>query len=171
MARYGDLHTNKSAEDTKQDIAYTFEKWGIEEYRILPSKRNGVMHRDARVEYSINDQQHHLSCDRFWEYRTNLRAIYFVLEALRKAQERGILKELARAAIAFLPPGDGVAPKRPWYEVLQVSPKADPEVIEATYKTLAKKMHPDAGGSDEAMRELNAAIEEYRTLQGEEALR
>jgi hypothetical protein len=50
------------------------------------------------------------------------------------------------------------------YEVLQVSPKASPEVVQAAYRTLARAYHPDVNGSPHAarmMRQLNAA---YRVL-------
>jgi DnaJ domain len=45
------------------------------------------------------------------------------------------------------------------YKVLQVDPEADPDVIDAVYRRLARKYHPDVspGGSDERMKELNAA--------------
>jgi DnaJ domain len=45
------------------------------------------------------------------------------------------------------------------YKVLQVDPEADPDVIEAVYRRLARKYHPDVlpGGTDERMKELNAA--------------
>lgn len=49
-----------------------------------------------------------------------------------------------------------------YYEVLQVQPSADWEVIEAAYRRLARKYHPDVNRSPEAgqrMRELNAAYE------------
>lgn len=51
------------------------------------------------------------------------------------------------------------------YETLQVSPRADPEVIEATYRRLSRKYHPDinpAPDADLRMRELNAAYEVLR---------
>jgi curved DNA-binding protein CbpA len=44
-----------------------------------------------------------------------------------------------------------------YYEVLQVHPRADHEVIRAAYRTLARKYHPDLGGSSERMIALNDA--------------
>lgn len=43
------------------------------------------------------------------------------------------------------------------YEILQVSPRADPDVIHRAYRVLAAKIHPDRGGSQEAMKVLNHA--------------
>ncbi len=43
------------------------------------------------------------------------------------------------------------------YEVLQVSPRAEPEVIRAAYRTLARKYHPDFGGDARRMVRLNEA--------------
>lgn len=51
------------------------------------------------------------------------------------------------------------------YEVLQVSRKAEQEVIDAAYRRLARKYHPDAnpGGVDDArMKRINAAYEVLR---------
>ena len=50
------------------------------------------------------------------------------------------------------------------YEVLQVSAKASPEVVQAAYRVLARVYHPDVNGSPNAarmMRQLNAA---YKVL-------
>jgi curved DNA-binding protein CbpA len=46
---------------------------------------------------------------------------------------------------------------RDHYEVLQVHPRAEPEVIRAAYRALARKYHPDLGGSPRRMIELNDA--------------
>jgi hypothetical protein len=51
------------------------------------------------------------------------------------------------------------------YKILQVDPQADTEVIEAAYRRLARKYHPDVNGSPDAelrMRELNAAYQVLR---------
>ncbi len=45
------------------------------------------------------------------------------------------------------------------YRVLQVDPGADLEVIQAAYRVLARRFHPDHSGSDETMKRLNAAWE------------
>src|SRR5437763_16543450 len=50
--------------------------------------------------------------------------------------------------------------ERTLYDVLQVSPSAEPEVIRASYRSLARLYHPDLNGEPEAdarMRALNAA--------------
>jgi len=45
------------------------------------------------------------------------------------------------------------------YRLLQVDPAADLEVIQAAYRVLARRYHPDLSGSDEVMKRLNAAWE------------
>jgi len=49
-----------------------------------------------------------------------------------------------------------------YYTILQVDPRAEPEVIQAAYRRLAAKHHPDVDPSPEAMERmklLNAAYE------------
>jgi DnaJ domain len=51
------------------------------------------------------------------------------------------------------------------YETLQVSPRADAEVIEAAYRVLARRYHPDLNGSPDAtamMAQINGAWETLR---------
>ena len=43
------------------------------------------------------------------------------------------------------------------YEVLQVRQNAEPEVIRAAYRALARKHHPDFGGKPERMAAINEA--------------
>jgi len=49
-----------------------------------------------------------------------------------------------------------------YYALLQVDPEAEPEVIDAAYRRLATKYHPDVNGSPEAlerMKQMNAAYD------------
>ncbi|MFA5317368.1 MAG: DnaJ domain-containing protein [Dehalococcoidales bacterium] len=53
-------------------------------------------------------------------------------------------------------------PELDYYTILQVDPRAEPEVIQAAYRRLAAKYHPDVDSSFEAeerMKLLNAAYE------------
>ncbi len=45
------------------------------------------------------------------------------------------------------------------YRVLQVDPGADPDVIQAAYRVLARKHHPDLVDDEQGMKALNAAWE------------
>lgn len=51
-----------------------------------------------------------------------------------------------------------------YYEVLQVHPKAEDEVIEAAYKRLARKYHPDSNQSSDATRIMQNINEAYEHL-------
>ena len=45
------------------------------------------------------------------------------------------------------------------YRILQVDPSADVEVIQAAYRVLARRFHPDLAGDDVMMKRVNAAWE------------
>jgi len=55
--------------------------------------------------------------------------------------------------------------EKDYYEILQVSPNAEPEVIAAAYRRLARKYHPDVNKSPQAakrMKQINVAYEILR---------
>lgn len=91
----------------------------------------------------------------------NLHAIGHVIESLRAIDRHGGSYMMTRAFSAFaaLPaPGS----KKPWRDVfgfhdVQLPPKSR---IEQAWRDLAKKAHPDMGGSAERMAELNQAKED-----------
>lgn len=100
--------------------------------------------------------------DRYQTPAENLQAIHHIIEARRTELRHGTL-HLVRATFQgfkALPPPSGAKSKRPWWKVLGVSNTADRTDIDLAYKARAKVIHPDAGGSAEAMAELNAAREE-----------
>ncbi len=49
--------------------------------------------------------------------------------------------------------------KRTYYQILQVDPEADPEVIEAAFKRLALKYHPDRSTAPDAAARMRELIE------------
>jgi DnaJ-class molecular chaperone len=56
------------------------------------------------------------------------------------------------------PPG-----KKNWREVLQIkAANVTPAEVDAAYRSLAQAAHPDSGGSNEKMAQLNAARKEAK---------
>lgn len=103
----------------------------------------------------------------------NLRLIVVALETMRMAEVRGVAKLLAllyrQIYGEVLPPPPLPSEPRqipPHYALLHLDPSAPLEVAEAAYRALAKRAHPDAGGSTETMRRLNEAIEVIRAEKG-----
>ncbi|TDX61971.1 hypothetical protein EDE12_11273 [Methylosinus sp. sav-2] len=93
--------------------------------------------------------------DRFLMVEANIQAIHHIIEARRVELRYGglsIVRQTFRSFIA-LPAPRGIH----WTEILHVPANATPEQIERAFRHEAKTAHPDAGGSDQMMAELNAA--------------
>ena len=113
--------------------------------------------------FERNNKQLCIPCDRFNSVRDNIRAIGLTLEAVRRMERYGTsqMVEAALSGFTALPANAGEhSGPRAWYEVLGVAQDAPKEVIRATYRTLTKTKHPDAGGSPEEWDELRRAYEQ-----------
>lgn len=100
--------------------------------------------------------------DRYEKPEENLQAIHHVIEARRTELRHGTLHLVKATMKGFkaLPPPPGSKARRAWTDVLGIPPHASKEQIDYAYRERAKKAHPDAGGSTEAMAELNQAKQE-----------
>jgi hypothetical protein len=88
--------------------------------------------------------------------RDNIAAIAATLEAMRKIERHGGAQILDRAFSGFIALPKPSGPD--WWEVLKLErAKATREIIVARHRELARARHPDAGGSDHQMAELNRA--------------
>lgn len=99
-----------------------------------------------------------IAVDRYSKIEENLQAIHHCIEAERTKLRHGginLVRAAFRGYAALPPPGQ----KRAWQDVLGLAsrPIITADDIETAYKAAAKKMHPDHGGSNEAMAALNAA--------------
>lgn len=110
------------------------------------------------VYFEWDGAQRCIAVDRFPSVEANVRAIYQILEGRRQEMRYGGL-HIVRAAFrgfAALPPPDD------WRRVMGLGEDATLDQVEARYRELARARHPDAGGSERAMAELNAAREAAR---------
>mgnify|MGYP000274081118 CR=1 FL=1 len=76
--------------------------------------------------------------------------------------EPELLARLRNTGLPGLASGNGH--KRTFYQVLQVDPAADPEVIEAAFRRLAMKYHPDTSTDPEASERMREILEAREIL-------
>lgn len=69
---------------------------------------------------------------------------------------------MARAAMAGFAAALPAPGSKSWWQVLQVKETDTLTVIENAYRKLAIERHPDRGGSDAMMAELNTARDQAR---------
>ena len=94
-----------------------------------------------------------MAIDRYDRVADNLAAIAATLEAMRAIERHGGAEILDRAFTGFvaLP-----APEQ-WWQVLGVAENATGEEIDATWRRLAARHHPDRGGDSAQMARINTA--------------
>ncbi len=116
------------------------------------------------VYFTLKGRRLVLACDKYRRAECNVYAIGKHVEALR-AQERYGVGTVEQAFAGYAALADS-SHRRPWYIVMGTTESSAPHIVEAIYKELCKKLHPDLGGSNEAMAELNAAYDEFRKERG-----
>jgi len=101
-----------------------------------------------------------IAVDRYPNVEDNLQAIHHVIEARRTELRHGGLA-IVRATFQGFRALPAPNSKKSWREVLGFAPQQfpSPQSIHKAYLMAARRAHPDAGGSDEAMVEVNAAKE------------
>lgn len=122
------------------------------------------------VYFTRQDRTLCIPCDKWDKIEDNLRAVEKTIEALRGIERWGA-KHMVDAAFsgfaALPPPPPGAAQiESQWWLVLKVDRNAIWSDIEAAYRDLARKNHPDAGGSDVEMAKVNAAFASAKKERG-----
>ncbi len=108
----------------------------------------------AAVYFRLQGKPRTLACDRWTRIADNIAAIAAHIEAIRAVDRYGVgTLEQAFAGYAQLPEKGASE----WWSVLGISPEASLGEVEESFRTRARTLHPDAGGSHEAMATLTAA--------------
>ena len=133
----------------------------------LPLRNDGYPRADAArmriadpgvaIYFTLKGRQMAMACDRYDAPSANLRSLGLGIEAMRQLERHGggAMMERAFAGFAALPPPGS---KRPWRDILGFRDKpVTREAVLAQYRLLAAVKHPDKGGTETAMSELNVA--------------
>lgn len=99
-----------------------------------------------------------MAIDRYTTVADNLAAVAATLEAMRAIDRHGGAVILERAFTGFM----ALPSPNDWRHVMGFEETPEWATVQKRYKVLAKQRHPDAGGSTEAMGELNRAFEDAR---------
>lgn len=111
----------------------------------------------AAVYFNLDGAPRVLACDKWQTVGENLWAIFKHIESVR-GQERWGVGSLDQAFRGYdaLP-----EPKRAdWWTVLELDPRAYRDEIEAAYRSLLFKVHPDHGGTSEAFARVRNAYKD-----------
>lgn len=103
-----------------------------------------------------------MCCDQYLTVWENIYALGKGIEALRGMERWGVSDFLERAFTGFTAlPSNVVIVQRDIWEVLNLASKpAHASIVTEQYRQLAKRLHPDAGGTTEAFQELQSAYQQ-----------
>ena len=118
--------------------------------------RRAPMDVGVSVYFDLNGNNMVFACDKYNAVKDNIRAIQKAIEALRGIERWGASDMMERAFTGFMAlPAPGAVPQ--WWDVLGISRTASHDDIKTAYRNKARERHPDNGGSEPLMAELNAA--------------
>lgn len=114
------------------------------------------------VYFQLAGKPHAMPCDTYERVADNIAAVAEHIKATRAIDRYGVATVAEMFSGFQALPAPGAA--RPWREVMGFPPEATVtlDMVEARYRRLATMRHPDGGGSDAAMAELNAARDQAR---------
>jgi hypothetical protein len=115
------------------------------------------------VYFKLQGKDRVLACDKWTKVEGNIAAIAAHIDAIRRQDRYGVgTLDQAFAGYAALPP-PSESQRRPWRVVLGVSPETkDLLAVTAAYRNRARENHPDNGGTNDAMAEINHAYDEAK---------
>jgi hypothetical protein len=109
--------------------------------------------------FKLRGKDRVLACDRWYRTAENLAAIAAHIDAIRRVDRYGVgTLDQAFAGYTPLPP-PGADNRAPWRAIFEFASDAvvTRDDIDRRFKALAMRLHPDRGGTQEGMAQLNQA--------------
>lgn len=134
----------------------------------IPTKGDGLPYSKSRliddpgvaVYFNFKKKPLVMARDGFVSVAGNIRSLTLAIEGLRQLERHGGSFMMEKAFSGFL----AIAPpdwKKPWREVFGVKPDWRGNITEL-FREKARNRHPDTGGADILMAELNVAYDEAK---------
>lgn len=101
------------------------------------------------------------ACDKYYEACDNIYAIAKTIDAMRGIERWGASDMMERAFMGFKALNSDNAGDS-WWSILGCDASSGPDEIDAAYKRKVREVHPDLGGSNEAMTKVNLARDQAR---------
>jgi hypothetical protein len=109
------------------------------------------------VYFTYKGKQMCFACDKYRKVEANMRAIQLTISAIRGIERWGASDMMERAFTGFTALPDQSSES--WWVVLGVSQQAARADVDAAYRALRSKHHPDKGGDPEQFQRVQRAYE------------
>jgi hypothetical protein len=165
--------SRRSVEVAVTEILRQFKLMGVRDYQLIIStnlqlrqdgypKSNQPNPSDpgVAVYFKLNGQDRVMATNKWYRVEDNLWAIAKHVDAMR-AQARWGVGDISQAFAGYTALMSG-AEKKDWRTVFGASSSTPVSVITDTFRDLARRAHPDNGGSHERMAEINQAMADFR---------
>lgn len=130
----------------------------VDDYGLIEGR---VRDQGIAVYFQRGERAMAMACDRYTTASANLRSLALAIDAMRQLERHGGEAMSDRAFSGFLAI-TGPSWHKPWREVfgLKADWSGSAKDLTDLYRIKARARHPDMGGSDALMAELNVALEE-----------
>lgn len=113
------------------------------------------------LRWRMDGEDYAVACDAYSRLRDNVRTVGHYLHEKRKMEQRPVETGKSEFANARLPPADedAVRGRQPAHDVLDVDPDASDDEVRKAARERLLDVHPDHGGSAEAVEKVRRARE------------
>jgi hypothetical protein len=170
-------HERLNVDYAIQRLRLELERIGVREFVLSTNqelRRDGWPRMDRQADdpavaiyFTLDGKPHCMPCDTYAKMADNIAAVAAHIEATRAIERHGVatVAEMFAGFEALPPPSH----ERPWRQVFELhrEPRVTLAMVEDRYRKLARERHPDLGGGDAMMAELNRARADARRELGD----